>query len=111
MRMRLRRCALLATVPPKRATHFAKSLSRLKAAMRGSARRSDFSVRRNSMHGLKKRIRSLFPASLLSIYHLSIAYAGALIYGFPSRSLLVIGVTGTKGKTSTTEMIGAIFED
>jgi len=62
------------------------------------------------MHGLKKHIRSLVPASLLSIYHLSIAYAGAIIFGFPSRSLLVIGVTGTKGKTSTTEMIGAIFE-
>jgi UDP-N-acetylmuramoyl-L-alanyl-D-glutamate--2,6-diaminopimelate ligase len=46
----------------------------------------------------------------LSLYHFALALCGALRYGFPSRSLYVIGVTGTKGKTSTTEYINAIFE-
>jgi len=32
------------------------------------------------------------------------------VYGFPSRRLTVIGVTGTDGKSSTTEYINAIFE-
>jgi UDP-N-acetylmuramoyl-L-alanyl-D-glutamate--2,6-diaminopimelate ligase len=35
---------------------------------------------------------------------------GALIYGFPSKKLTLIGVTGTNGKTTTTEMIASIFE-
>ena len=33
----------------------------------------------------------------------------ALICGFPSRKIFVVGVTGTKGKTTTTELIAAIF--
>jgi UDP-N-acetylmuramoyl-L-alanyl-D-glutamate--2,6-diaminopimelate ligase len=59
---------------------------------------------------MKKTIRALTPAPLLSLYHFSLALLGALAYGFPSRSLYVVGVTGTKGKTSTTEYLNAIFE-
>jgi UDP-N-acetylmuramoyl-L-alanyl-D-glutamate--2,6-diaminopimelate ligase len=59
---------------------------------------------------MKKTVRALLPASFLSLYHFLLALLGALVYGFPSRSLYVIGVTGTKGKTSTTEYINAIFE-
>ncbi len=33
-----------------------------------------------------------------------------MICGFPSRKIFVVGVTGTKGKTTTTELIAAIFE-
>ena len=35
---------------------------------------------------------------------------GALWYRFPSRKLIVIGVTGTKGKSTVTEMLTAILE-
>ena len=59
---------------------------------------------------LKQFVRSLTPSSLLSLYHLFLAYFGAWMYGYPSRSLTVIAVTGTKGKSSTTEMLNAIFE-
>ncbi len=38
---------------------------------------------------------------LLSVYHYLLALAAAIRYGFPSRQIVVIGVTGTKGKTST----------
>src|SRR4051812_37504209 len=47
---------------------------------------------------------------ILPLYHFFLAYAGAFIYGFPSKRLLVLGVTGTKGKSSTTEMLNSIFE-
>ncbi len=43
-------------------------------------------------------------------YHWLLALLGALRYGFPSRKLIVIGVTGTKGKSSVVEIIGELFE-
>jgi len=47
---------------------------------------------------------------IFSIYHFLLALLGAIIYGFPSKKIKVIGITGTKGKTTTTEMVKAIFE-
>jgi UDP-N-acetylmuramoyl-L-alanyl-D-glutamate--2,6-diaminopimelate ligase len=59
-------------------------------------------------------LRALLPrdilAPLLSAYHFLFAALGAILYGHPSRRLLLVGVTGTKGKSSTTEMIHAILE-
>ncbi|MCI0619663.1 UDP-N-acetylmuramyl-tripeptide synthetase [Candidatus Wolfebacteria bacterium] len=43
-------------------------------------------------------------------YHYLLALASALIYRFPSRKLNVVAVTGTKGKSTTTELINAILE-
>jgi len=47
---------------------------------------------------------------LLSLYHQAFAWGSALWYGFPAKKLVIIGVTGTKGKSSTVEMVNAIFE-
>jgi UDP-N-acetylmuramoyl-L-alanyl-D-glutamate--2,6-diaminopimelate ligase len=44
-------------------------------------------------------------------YHYLLALLGAIIYRFPSRKIKVVGVTGTKGKTSTVEFINAILEE
>ncbi len=44
------------------------------------------------------------------LYHLLLAFVAALVYGFPSRHLTVIGVTGTKGKSTVVELIAFILE-
>jgi len=62
------------------------------------------------LSAIKKFIPRRLFGVLSPIYHYKLALLGALFYGFPSKRLVVIGITGTKGKTSTTEMLNAIFE-
>jgi len=70
---------------------------------------------------VREIIKKFIPQWLLGLYHFILAFFGALIYRFPSRQrrgspkraakkIKIIGVTGTNGKTTTTEMIAKIFE-
>jgi len=43
-------------------------------------------------------------------YHYALAYIGNFIYGNPSKEITVIAVTGTKGKSTVTELITTILE-
>lgn len=56
-------------------------------------------------------IRKLTPGFLLSWYHLGVAFWGALIYRFPSQGMVVVGVTGTNGKSTTVDMLSRIFRE
>jgi UDP-N-acetylmuramoyl-L-alanyl-D-glutamate--2,6-diaminopimelate ligase len=47
---------------------------------------------------------------LYSIYHWLWAFAGSVLFGHPSRKLFVVGVTGTKGKSTALEFMGAVLE-
>jgi UDP-N-acetylmuramyl-tripeptide synthetase len=59
-----------------------------------------------------KRIASqLVPQFVKNWYHLANAIVANIVYGFPSRNMTVIGITGTNGKTTTTQMIGAILRN
>jgi UDP-N-acetylmuramoyl-L-alanyl-D-glutamate--2,6-diaminopimelate ligase len=50
-------------------------------------------------------------STLLLPYHFAWAVLSALWYGSPAKKLTVIGVTGTKGKSTVAEMLHAIFEE
>ncbi len=58
-------------------------------------------------------IQKLLPKKLYSfgqpIYHYLLAVTGTLIYRNPSRKLVVIAVTGTKGKSSVVELVAEIL--
>ena len=59
-------------------------------------------------------IRRFIPTRLFSIvqppYHFILSIIGAMYYRFPSKEITVVGVTGTKGKSTVVELINAIFE-
>jgi UDP-N-acetylmuramoyl-L-alanyl-D-glutamate--2,6-diaminopimelate ligase len=63
------------------------------------------------LSAVKKFIPTKLFGALSPIYHFSMAFFAAVVYHFPSKNIHVIAVTGTKGKSSVTEILNAIFEE
>lgn len=63
------------------------------------------------LHFLKNLIPVAIFRLLQPVYHFLLSFLAALTYGFPSRHLFVVGVTGTKGKTTVVELCHRILEE
>src|SRR3989339_2257894 len=59
--------------------------------------------------GIKSQIRTLIPKQIISFYHFCMAVSAAVYYGCPSKKMIVIGITGTKGKTSAANFVWSVL--
>jgi len=67
------------------------------------------------MEKIFRTIKKIIPKKLFEksqpTYHYLLALFGAIIYRFPSKQIKVVAVTGTKGKTSSVEIVNTILEE
>lgn len=60
--------------------------------------------------GLKQTVRKFIPTLILLLYHWLLAKTAAFVFGFPSEKMIVIGITGTSGKSTTVHFLGQMLE-
>jgi UDP-N-acetylmuramoyl-L-alanyl-D-glutamate--2,6-diaminopimelate ligase len=57
------------------------------------------------MNSIKKKIPDVFKVA----YHYVVSNFAALINGYPAKKMIIVGITGTKGKTSTANFVWSVI--
>ncbi|HSI20141.1 MAG TPA: UDP-N-acetylmuramoyl-L-alanyl-D-glutamate--2,6-diaminopimelate ligase [Verrucomicrobiae bacterium] len=63
------------------------------------------------LRAIKSNVRKRVPQKSINRFHLFEAIWANIRYRFPARGMLVVGITGTKGKTTTSHYVASILEE
>ena len=59
---------------------------------------------------MKSLLKKLIPASFLRAYHRLLSWLAAVYFGRPSERMVIVGITGTNGKSTVANMVAWLFE-